>query len=102
MRPYARKISGEEAKAGYLLLNKDRLRDFPSVGEVFTLTREGDEAQASVESYRCTCRGPRRPHEHWYIRPPGAPLHRGDEATITQQTEDPPVYAISVKRPWTP
>jgi len=102
MRPYRRKISGEEAQEGYLLLTKDRLKDFPPVDEPFALIRDGDELEARVESYRCTCRGPKRPHDHWFIRPPGAALRRGDEAAITQQAEDPPAYELSVKRPWAP
>ena len=101
MRPYTRKISAEEAKEGYLLLTKDRLKDFPPVGEDFILIAGEAEGEARVDSYRCTCQGPRRPHDHWFIRP-GITLHRGDEATITQTVEDPPAYALNVKRPWSP
>jgi hypothetical protein len=101
MRPYTRKISAEEAKEGYILVSKDRLKDFPPVGEDFILIADAAEGEARVDAYRCTCRGPRQVHEHWFIRP-GVPLHRGDEATLTQTVEDPPAFSLMVKHPWSP
>ena len=56
MRPYTRKISAEEAKEGYVLVSKDRLKDFPPVGEDFILIAGEAEGEARVDAYRCTCR----------------------------------------------
>jgi hypothetical protein len=64
VRTYTRKVSGEEAREGYLLVEKTKLGLFPREGERFSL--EGHDAV--VESYACTCRGPDRPHRHWLVR----------------------------------
>jgi hypothetical protein len=61
---YRRVVSAEEAREGYVLVEKARLRSFPPEGEAFRL--EGRET--TVESYGCACRGPERPHRHWFLR----------------------------------
>lgn len=65
---YSRKISLDEAKKGYFFVLKDELSFFPSVGKGFTIESEGISHDAAVESYSCTCQGPRRPHDHYFIR----------------------------------
>jgi hypothetical protein len=68
---YRRRVSNEEAREGYLLIEKARLTYVPKPGQPFTLDDRGSTRQATVESYACTCRGPEKPHEHWFIRIPG-------------------------------
>ncbi len=75
---YERKISSDEAREGYVLVEKARLSFFPPAGERFEL----DGRPAVVESYPCTCRGPDKPHEHWFIRLAG--LMRGERVRLEE------------------
>jgi hypothetical protein len=78
---YERRISAEEAREGRVLIEKSRLRLFPPVGTLFSLAVEGRSRRVRVESYQCTCRGPLKPHEHWFVRWPG--LEKGTSVRIT-------------------
>jgi hypothetical protein len=69
---YERKISSEEAREGYILVEKARLNLFPAIGEPFDLVDEaGRRSRARVEARDCECRGPEKPHEHYFIRRDG-------------------------------
>ena len=68
---YRRKVSREEADEGYLFVTKDRLGFFPPEGIAFRLDDGGRTRSAELESRACTCRGPERPHRHWFVRWPG-------------------------------
>ncbi len=83
---YERKISAEEAAESYVMILKDRLDFFPPIGETFQL----DGAPAKVESRHCECRGPEKPHEHYFIRRAG--LAKGQRVTITRNET---AYTIS-------
>jgi len=65
---YSRTISSEEAREGYILVLKYRLPFFPPLGRRFDLAEGHSHRKTRVESYRCTCRGPELPHEHYFIR----------------------------------
>jgi hypothetical protein len=78
MDTYARRVSAEEARSGFLLVEKAKLPFFPPEGEPFLL----DGGEARVESYACVCRGPARPHRHWFLRLGG--LRAGDEIRIAR------------------
>lgn len=82
---YERRVSAEEAREGYLLVLKDRLRFFPPVGEPFVLATPAGPLEARVEAEPCTCRGPELPHEHWRIRLAG--LARGARVRVTREGE---------------
>lgn len=79
---YDRKISSEEAREGYVLVEKSRLSFFPPVGQQFQLKFGATERAAAVEARPCTCRGPERPHEHYFIRAEGLP--RGSRWRISR------------------
>jgi hypothetical protein len=79
---YSRKISSEEAKKGYIFILKDQLSFFPPRGKSFTLGGQEQEKKVFVESYRCTCRGPQLPHDHYFIRWNG--VRFGEKITITK------------------
>ena len=93
---YTRKISAEEAKKGYIFVLKDKLSLFPSSGKSFTLIDQGEEKKAFVESYRCTCRGPQLPHEHYFIRRKG--IRFGEKITITKDKKVADRYNFTSKR----
>lgn len=70
---YDRKISSEEAREGYVLVDKSRLSFFPRVGQQFQLKFGATQRAAAVEARACACRGPEKPHEHYFIRVEGLP-----------------------------
>jgi hypothetical protein len=84
--PYSRKVSSEEAREGYLMVTKDRLAYFPPLGAPFVILMDGTALSAKVESYPCTCRGPEKPHEHYFLRVPG--LTQGQRVTIAAEPGD--------------
>jgi hypothetical protein len=79
---YSRRISAEEAKKGHIFILKDKLSFFPSRGKAFTLCGQEQEKKVFVESYRCTCRGPQLPHEHYFIQWDG--VRFGERITISK------------------
>ncbi|MGE0599797.1 MAG: hypothetical protein AB7J35_11000 [Dehalococcoidia bacterium] len=72
---YERKMSSEESREGYVLVEKAALSFFPPIGETFELEEPSGRRAASVEARHCECRGPEKPHEHYFIRAAG--LERG-------------------------
>jgi len=93
---YSRRVSSEEAREGYLLVLKSKLQLFPHFGEAFDLVQNDSVAKAKVESYRCTCRGPELPHEHYFIRWKG--LGAKDEVEIRKDPEIQGRYLIRIRR----
>lgn len=80
---YERKISSEEAAEGYVFILKDRLDFFPPINEPFELLDGSDRSKSTVEARDCTCRGPEKPHQHYFIRRPG--LVRGSKVTLSRE-----------------
>ena len=64
---YTRRLSSTELKTGFIMILKDSLKLFPKVGEKFRLRVKGKEFEASVTKIPCKCRGPDKPHFHWYL-----------------------------------
>jgi hypothetical protein len=93
---YTRKISAEEAKKGYIFILKDNLSFFPPRGKPFTLCAHEQEKKVFMESYRCTCRGPQLPHEHYFIRWDG--VRFGERITITRDEKVAERYNLISKR----
>jgi hypothetical protein len=82
---YRKRISSEEEREGYVLVLKVRLSFFPRLREAFALTKGDQRRNVRLQAYECACRGPARPHEHYFIRWPG--LRIGDEVEITRMGE---------------
>ena len=93
---YSRKVSSEEAREGYLLVLKSKLQLFPHLGMEFYLVQDDFARKAKVESYRCTCRGPELPHEHYFIRWKG--LRSKDRVEIREDPERQGRYLILVRQ----
>jgi len=93
---YSRKVSSEEAREGYLLVLKNKLRLFPPLGKRFDLLQNDVLGRAKVESYRCTCRGPELPHEHYFIRWKG--LRPKDRVEIREDPERQGRYVVRIRR----
>ena len=95
-KPYKRRISSEEVKKGYVFVLKDKLDYFPSTGKPFELRTDAKSKEARVETYRCTCRGPELPHDHYFIRWEG--LKFGDKVTIEKEEGESPKYSLTIGR----
>ncbi|MGB9936410.1 MAG: hypothetical protein ACPK7O_01690 [Methanobacterium sp.] len=80
---YSRKISSKEAKNGFIFVLKNKLSFFPE--DVFKLSHDTLSKEVKVESYPCTCRGPERPYEHYFISWEG--LEVGDIIEITKNSK---------------
>ena len=93
---YFRKISAEEAKKGFVFVLKDSLSYFPSPGKPFTIISDKGEKPVSVESYRCTCRGPDLPHEHYFIKWAG--VRFAEKVSIVKETDAIDKYRITIRR----
>lgn len=81
---YRRRISSEEAREGYILIEKARLNFFPTAGTRFTFDDRGNVREATVESYACECRGPEKPHEHWFLRVAGLTARENWKVTVDE------------------
>ena len=93
---YKRRISAEEVKKGYIFILKDKLDFFPVVGKVFELKSGSTKKESFIETYRCTCRGPQLPHDHYFIRWEG--LRFGDKISIEKDEKKENSYEISLGR----
>jgi hypothetical protein len=91
---FIRKVSAAEAAEGYIMLPKNELRYFPPEHKSFLLVDEGKHRKVKVESYHCECRGPEKPHEHYFLRKPG--LQRGNNVEICKDGEI--KYFLKTKR----
>ena len=90
---YSRKISAKEADNDFIFILKNRLSFFPELGEIFELEDDLSK-KVKVECYPCICRGPDRPHEHYFIRWKG--LKAGDRIEIRKSTENENKYKLKV------
>lgn len=93
---FSRKISSEEAKKGYIFILKDQLSYFPPRGKPFTLCVGEQEKKVFVESYRCTCRGPELPHDHYFIRWDG--VRFGEKITVVKDEKLADTYTLTSNR----
>ena len=83
---YKRKISSKEANEGFLFIKKNKLSFFPPLNCEFILINNNSPQEVMVESYPCTCRGPDKPHEHYFIRWKG--LSTSDAIVINKKGEN--------------
>jgi len=91
---YSRKISSKEADNDFIFILKNRLSFFPELGEKFELEDDNLRKEVKVEYYPCTCRGPDRPHEHYFICWEG--LKFGDRIEIIKNSENENKYNLKI------
>jgi len=91
---YSRRISSKEAEEGFIFILKNKLSFFPELGEKFVLTNNDSSREVIVDSYPCTCRGPERPHEHYFIR--FEELESGDKIEITKTNSSESNYFLKI------
>jgi len=91
---FTRKISTEEAAEGYIFIPKNELGFFPPTHKYFQLLDEGKRRKAKVESYHCECRGPEKPHEHYFLIKSG--LQKNKCVEICKNGEE--IFSLKMKR----
>ena len=91
---YSRKISSKEAQEDFIFILKSKLSFFPPLGTNFMLSNENISREVLVESYPCTCRGPDRPHEHYFISWEG--LESGNKVEIIKDSEEEGKYKLQI------
>ena len=82
---YSRKISSKEAANDFIFILKNKLSFFPALKEKFELEDDNITKKVEIESYPCICRGPAKPHKHYFILWKG--LKSGDRVEITKSSE---------------
>ena len=93
---YSRKISSKEAEKGFIFILKNKLSFFPPLNQKFELIDDKIPKEVSIQSYSCTCRGPDRPHDHYFIEFKG--LEAGNKIEITKNIFD-DNYCIKIFNP---
>lgn len=83
---YSRKISSKEENDNFIFILKSKLSFFPELEDIFELTDGVLSKDVTVESYPCTCRGPDRPHEHYFILWEG--LKAGNKVEIIKRSKN--------------
>src|SRR5207244_11677698 len=92
---YSKKITSEEEQGGYVIVLKDRLSFFPTLGRRFQMIQNGRSRRAMVESYPCSCRGPELPHSHFFVWVKA--LRSGDRVTIRKDLRTGTSYLVQVE-----
>jgi hypothetical protein len=95
-KAYSRKVASEEAREGYIMVLKGALAFFPALGKPFEMRRGRSTRAVRIESRPCTCRGPDKPHEHYFIRWNG--LNTGDRIAIRKKGASEGAYVLTVAR----
>jgi len=84
-KPYIRRLTNEEKKQGFLLVEKRRLGLFPPEGDLFKVKIDGESFETTLEAIPCLCMGPDKPHEHYHIPLPKLRnMPKGSSVTVTQ------------------
>src|SRR5690348_529001 len=92
---YSKKVTSEEEHGGYVIVLKDRLPFFPTLGRRFQIIQNGRSRRAMVESYPCSCRGPELPHSHFFVRVKA--LKSGDRVTFRKDSKSGTRYFLQVQ-----
>ena len=64
---YVRKLSGDEANQGYIMVMKESLKLFPKPTVNFKLKLNEDLHDSQIKVVDCWCQGPKKPHVHYRI-----------------------------------
>ncbi|MCC6383191.1 MAG: hypothetical protein IT304_11850 [Dehalococcoidia bacterium] len=83
---YQRRVSVDEARAGYLFVLKGSVPFFPPLGREFRLESPAGAEVTCLEAEACACRGPEKPHQHWRL--PVGGLARGQRVRVEKLSED--------------
>ena len=64
---FSRKISIDEEQKNAVLVDKSKLKQFPDLGKEFKIKVGKRMVSAHVNAVSCTCVGPEKPHENYYL-----------------------------------
>ncbi len=93
---YTRKVSPTEAREGHVMVTADKLSLFPPAWRPFQVRQGEQTREAVLEAEECTCRGPQKPHEHYYVSVPD--LRPGDRVTFRKDAGEEKLYHLEVTR----
>lgn len=65
---YQKTLSQAEAIDKKIIITKQALKLFPKPWKDFTLSVGNEKFSTHIESESCTCMGPQKPHEHYWLR----------------------------------
>lgn len=77
------------------MILKNHLPFFPMIGRTFELFSGSAPRRAKVEAYHCECRGPDKPHDHYFIR--WNDLHPGDQIVIRRDQRKAGKYHLQIR-----
>jgi hypothetical protein len=64
---YVRKLSGDEANQGYIMVMKESLKLFPKPKINFKMKVNDSLFDSQIKVVDCWCQGPKKPHVHYRI-----------------------------------
>ncbi|NIR52034.1 hypothetical protein GWO43_25785 [candidate division KSB1 bacterium] len=67
MTRFKRKLSAEEIRENFIMIQKKELDFFPKVGKPFKLKINDKTVDTYVTAVECWCQGPNKPHSHYRI-----------------------------------
>ncbi len=92
---YTRTVSLSEATEGHIMVLKDHLSLFPMIGTQFELRHGSTVHRVRVETSHCECRGPEKPHDHYFIR--WNNLAGGEQIVIRRDMKKPGRYHLQIR-----
>jgi len=92
---YQRTVSEEEAREGYVFVLKESLGFFPALGRQFEVQMGGRIRQCMLEARACQCRGPEKPHDHYFFR--WEALRRGDAVVVQRDSKKANRYHLQIR-----
>lgn len=94
---YERTLSDDEIREERIMVSKEALKFFPKPFHKFNL-RIGDQSvEAAVVSISCKCRGPEKPHEHYWLPVPHGGLRRERATRATIVKNDDQSYSLTLQ-----
>ena len=105
VQQYLKRISHDEVDRRAILVLKSALRFFPPEDDIFEIIIKKqhmtEHMEASVEAEKCECRGPDKPHCHYFIDLlplwQDITLHPGDIVKLRKESDKGKTYELVVE-----
>ena len=105
VQQYLKRISRDEVDRRAVLVLKSSLKFFPPEDDFFEIIIKKqhmtEHMDASIESEKCECRGPDKPHYHYFIDLVplwhDITLHPGDIIKLKKENEKKKIYELIVE-----
>ncbi|HEY4644320.1 MAG TPA: hypothetical protein VIH68_06345 [Bacteroidota bacterium] len=96
---YERRLSLEEVRGRKVMITRDALEVFPRIGKTFTIEIGNKKFTSSIFAQPCHCRGPGKPHEHFWlnIKEISSAVPWRPRLTLEFRKSSESVYSLSVQ-----